>query len=149
MIEVIDHHPYKESIDYWKERNVSLHLEEIGSICTIIYEKIKAENKENILTEELCKLLIADILDNSLNLKAKITKQRDINAFNDLMKIGSISPSFPLEYFKECQEAIESNLLENIENDLKIYIYYSNIPRVFGQILIVDIDSIMKRKKKY
>lgn len=147
IIEVIDHHPYQEFINYWNNRNVNLTLEEIGSVCTIIYEKIKEKNKIDILDGDLCKLLIAGILDNTINLKAKITKERDINALNELLIIGNIAPNFQTEYFLECQKKIEINLIETINQDLKTNINYPDIPNVFGQLLVINIDSILKKKK--
>jgi len=144
IIEVIDHHPYQEYISYWNTRNTKLTLEEIGSVCTIIYEKIKENNKLEILDTDLCKLLIAGILDNTLNLKANITKKRDINAFNELMNIGNINSSFQSEYFLECQKDIEKDIVKSIEQDLKTNINFSNIPDTFGQLLVINIKSILE-----
>ena len=119
IIEVVDHHPYYEYIDYWKNRNTNLILDEIGSVCTIIYEKIKQSNKIDILDTDLCKLLIAGILDNTLNLNAAITSERDINAVNELIDIGKIDKTFINKYFIECQESYKTNIIKSIEDDLK------------------------------
>lgn len=146
VIEVIDHHPYKEYIEYWNNRKTKLHLEEIGSVCTIIFEKIKENNKLEILDKDLCQLLVAGILDNTLNLKAEITKQRDIEAFNELMKIGNLNEEFPIQYFEECQKTIEKNLINSIEQDLKNNISYHNLPKIFSQLLIINVDSILNKK---
>lgn len=146
VIEVIDHHPYQEFIDYWNKRQTKLILEEIGSVCTIIYELIKKENKTEILDSDLCKLLIAGILDNTINLKAEITKKRDIDAINELLIIGNIPANFQTEYFLECQKETEKNLTCTIEQDLKINLNYPNIPETFGQLLVIDINSILKNK---
>lgn len=148
IIEVIDHHPYYEYIEYWKNKKTDLILEEIGSVCTIIYEKIKEHNKQSILDSDLCKLLIAGIVDNTLNLNASITKQRDIDAVKDLMNIGNISDFFIKEYFEECQNSYRDNIVECIEDDLKDNLEYKNIPKVFGQLLIANYDLIGEFKDK-
>lgn len=147
VIEVIDHHPYKDAIIYWEKRNTNTIIEEIGSVCTIIYEKIKAADKLNILDYELCKLLAAGILDNTLNLKAKITKERDVIAYKELIKIGNLDNNFSKQYFQECQNEIEKDIINTIENDLKTDLEFNGIPKVFGQMLIINIESIFNKKQ--
>ena len=49
------------------------------------------------------------ILDNTLNLKAKITTKRDISAYKKLEKIIS-DETYPEKYFQECQLEINPNL---------------------------------------
>jgi len=145
IIEIIDHHTGFEQ--YWKEKNnITTQIEFIGSICTIIFEKYKSFNRLEILNSDICKLLIAGILDNTLNLKASITTERDINAYNSLLKIGYIDKSWGNEYFLSCQELIEQNLLLSIKNDLKIEYVNENLPEVFGQLLVLNKDSILEKK---
>lgn len=148
ILEVIDHHPYYEFIEYWQKRNTKLILEDIGSVCTIIFEKIVSYNKIDILDNDLCKLLIAGILDNTLNLKASITTQRDIDAYNKLMLCGNIEENFAYNYFKECQNSYANDLLKSIEDDLKTDVNFKNIPETVGQLLVVDLSSILKRKQE-
>lgn len=145
IIEIIDHHTGFEQ--FWKEnKNVSTQIEFIGSICTIIYEKYKSYNKLEILNPDICKLLIAGILDNTLNLKASITTERDICAYNNLLEIGNIDDSWADEYFLSCQELIEKDLPSAIKNDLKIEYVNESLPEVFGQLLVLNKDSILERK---
>lgn len=146
IIEVIDHHPYYEYESFWKDRDTNFILDEIGSVCTIIFEKIKSENKLDILDTDLCKLLICGIIDNTLNLKADITSKRDIDAFNELMSISKLDISYVDEYLNECQSIIESNLEYSIDSDIKVDINEKDLPHIFGQLLINNIDSILNRK---
>ena len=148
ILEVVDHHPYYEFVDYWNKRNTKLILEDIGSVCTIVFEKIISNNKIEILDKDLCKLLIAGILDNTLNLKASITTKRDIDAYNQLMSIGNIEEDFAYNYFKECQNSYENDLLNSIEDDLKTNVNFPYVPETVGQLLVVDLLSILKRKKE-
>ena len=148
ILEVIDHHPYYEFVDYWKKRNTKLILEDIGSVCTIVFEKIILKDKIVILDKDLCKLLIAGILDNTLNLKASITTKRDIDAYNQLISIGNIEEEFAYNYFKECQNSYENNLLNSIEDDLKTNVSFPHVPETVGQLLVVDLFSILNRKEE-
>lgn len=145
IIEVIDHHTGYEQ--YWKNKeNVSTKIEFIGSVCTMIYEKYEESKKIELLNQNICKLLIAGILDNTLNLKASITTQRDIKAYKSLLKIGNIHESWGNEYFLSCQELIEKNLTLSIKNDLKIEYVSPKLPEIFGQLLISDRKFVLDRK---
>lgn len=140
IIKIIDHHIGYE--EYWQKKNINSQIEFIGSICTIIFEKYLENNKESLLTPSLCKLLIAGILDNTLNLKSNNATPRDIKAYQKLLSIGGIDASWGEEYFKSCYENIENTLVESIKNDTKIETTSSHLPKVFGQIIVLDISVI-------
>lgn len=145
IIEIIDHHTGYES--YWKSySNINLEIEFIGSVCTIIFEKYQKHNKLNLLTPDICKLLLAGILDNTLNLKANITTNRDIEACNNLYKIGKIDKSWADTYFLSCQKLIEKDLETSIKNDVKIKCKDKYLPDVFGQLLVLNKDSILEKE---
>lgn len=147
IIEIIDHHTGYES--YWKSySNINLEIEFIGSVCTIIFEKYQKHNKLNLLTPDICKLLLAGILDNTLNLKANITTNRDIEACNSLYKIGNIDKSWANTYFLSCQELIEKDLESSIKNDVKIKCKDKYLPDVFGQLLVLNKDSILEKENE-
>ena len=147
IIEIIDHHTGYES--YWKSySNINLEIEFIGSVCTLIFEKYQKYNKLDLLTPDICKLLIAGILDNTLNLKANITTQRDIEACNSLYKIGNIDKSWANTYFLSCQELIEKDLESSIKNDVKIKCKDKYLPDVFGQLLVLNKDSILEKENE-
>ena len=142
VVEIIDHHTGYEN--YWKERNIKADIEFIGSVCTIIFEKFEESNKVELLDENICKLLIAGILDNTLNLKASITTERDIMAYKKLLEIGKINNNWSEEYFISCQESIEKDLEQAIINDMKIEYVNDFLPKVFGQLLVFDKTSIIE-----
>lgn len=147
IIEIIDHHTGFEQ--YWQTKdNMNVQIEFIGSICTIIFEKYQEYQKLELLNSDICKLLIAGILDNTLNLKATITTKRDINAYNSLLAIGNIDKSWGDEYFLSCQNLIEQDLFLAIKNDLKIEYVSKYLPEVFGQLLVLNKSSILKRKEE-
>lgn len=145
IIEIIDHHPGFDN--YWNnllgENSI---IEQIGSVATIIVEKYEENKLLNKMDKNIAKLLMAAILDNTLNFTAKITKQRDIEAYSKLEKIAS-DFTFKTRYFNECQKIIENDLINSIINDVKIEETSSYLPKVLGQLTIWNVNSILKNKE--
>lgn len=142
IIEIIDHHTGYE--EYWKERNVKAHIEFIGSIATMIFEMFTKSKKEDLLSVDLCKLLIAAILDNTLNLKSSITTERDKEAYHHLLSLAQLDSSFGESYFQDCYKDLEEYLEEYLKNDTKIEMVNSHLPEVFGQLIVLDKEEIIK-----
>jgi len=142
IIEIIDHHTGYE--DYWKEKGVKVHIEFIGSIATIIFEIFQKQKKEDLLSAELCKLLIAAILDNTLNLKSGITTTRDKNAYQQLLSLAHLDDNFRESYFRDCYSDLEDGLEEYLKNDTKIEKVSSYLPEVFGQLIVLDKADIVR-----
>lgn len=139
LVEVIDHHTGFE--DYWANYpNVKTQIEFIGSVCTLIYEKIITSGNAKILDTDICKLLIAGILDNTLNLKSSITTDRDLIAYNEMLKIGNISKDYYAEYFSACEAEIAKDFTKAIRNDIKIE-KVGVLPEVIGQMIVLDIKN--------
>lgn len=139
VIEIVDHHSGFEN--YWTAfPNIKTEIEFIGSVCTIIYEKIVRENHIEILDTDLCKLLIAGILDNTLNLKSSITTERDRAAYNELLKIGKVPSDFYVEYFSACEAEIMKDFTRAIKDDLKIE-KAGDLPEVIGQMIVLNLNS--------
>ena len=136
IIEIIDHHYGYE--EYWKERlgNRAI-IEPLGAMATIIVEMYEKEKYLNKMPKEIAKLLMAAILDNTLNLKADVTTNRDIESYKKLYEIVD-EEKFAQEYFMECQKSIENNLSEAINNDIKIEDIDYSLPRVIGQLVLWD-----------
>ena len=145
IIEIIDHHTGYE--EYWQNKTTS-NIEFIGSVCTQIYELYVAKNKLHLLNTDLCKLLVAGILDNTLDLEASITTKRDIDAYNELLKMGDVDTNWSELYFKSCEETIKEDLIQSLINDIKIEYTSSYLPEVFGQILLFDKEIIFERIKE-
>lgn len=144
IIGIIDHHTGFE--EYWKQKIDKSEIEFIGSVCTIIYEKFVSCNKIHLLTPDLCKLLTAAILDNTLNLKANITTERDIIAYNELMKIGQLNDHWAQEYFDACEAEILGNLKTSIINDIKDTTINENLPDTFGQLMVFNSNKVLSQR---
>lgn len=136
IIEIIDHHTGFES--FWKEQQVTSQIESIGSVCTIIFERFVEANLQNNLDQPLCKLLVAGILDNTLNLKANITTDRDRKAYQQLLQIGKIDSDWYKAYFSACQNYIETHPKDILETSLKREWVSPLLPPTFGQLLILN-----------
>jgi len=141
IIEVIDHHTGFE--EYWaKKSEIKTQIEKIGSVATIIYEKyVEAERKE-LLTPDLCKLMIAAIIDNTLNCGASITTDRDIKAYKELLQIGDLDGNWVQKYMESCEQVIISNLEGAIKNDTK-QMNPDKLPLKFAQITIYNHEKVL------
>lgn len=144
IIEIIDHHPGFDN--YWNnllgENSI---IEQIGAVATIIVEKYEENKLLNKMDKNIAKLLMAAILDNTLNFTANITKQRDIDAYSKLEKITE-DFNFKELYFSECQKIVENDLINSIVNDIKIEETSPYLPKVLGQLTIWDIAPILNKK---
>ncbi|MDO4759681.1 MAG: DHH family phosphoesterase [Candidatus Saccharibacteria bacterium] len=146
LAEIIDHHTGFE--DYWKNYpNIKTQIEFIGSVCTLIFEKIVSSGHTEILDTDLCKLLVAGILDNTLNLKSSITTDRDRNAYDKLIEIGDISNDFYVEYFSACESEILKDFTKAIKDDIKIE-KVGVLPEVIGQMVVLDTNNFNIEKMK-
>ncbi len=135
IVQIVDHHGGFE--EFWQKKlGKYAEIETIGAVCVMIYEKITKAGKPEILSQELCKLLIAGILDNTLNLKASMTTERDRIAYAELRKIGKVSADFAGAYFRECFEFTAGHLEQVIDASLKIEKVSNLLPEVFGQLIV-------------
>lgn len=141
--EVIDHHVGFE--EFWKARlsKEKVNIEFIGAACTQVYEKWVASDLLNSMSETSARLLIAGILDNTLNFKASVTTSRDIAAYESLLKIANLSSNWIAQYFSECQESIFSDIQIALKNDTKMMKFHNiNVNSIaFGQLVIWDANK--------
>lgn len=147
ITEVIDHHTGFEK--YWKERlNENCKIEFIGAVATIIFELYEKENLQDNLPEDIIKLLMSAILDNTLNFKAKVTTDRDKIAYEKLEKLIGFKENYAKEYFMSCQKVIEKDFEKALKNDTKIGIISNKLPDVFSQLVVWDKNNILDNKSK-
>lgn len=146
ITEIIDHHIGYE--EYWKERlGDNSKIEFIGSIVTIIFELYEKENFQDKITKDIAYLMMAAILDNTLNFKAKVTTNRDIIVYKKLEKIAKSSENYARKYFMDCQQIIEDDLKTALENDTKIGIVSKKLPNIVSQLVVWDKTKIFENKK--
>ena len=143
VTEVIDHHPGYE--EYWKEKiGDGAEILSIGAVCTLIYEKWRDAGLLSEMRKSSATLLAAGILDNTLNFGAKITAERDKQAFSSLLKIGGLGEEFVAEYFSGVQKGIEADICRAVKDDLKIASLGGWGEKIrFGQIAVWDGERIL------
>ena len=144
IVEIIDHHPGFE--DYWNNKlgNNAI-IEPIGSVATIITEKYEQDGLFDRMDKNIAKLLMAAILDNTLNFTANITTDRDRTTYKKLESLIN-EYDYATAYFNECQKYIEDNLHESIKNDIKIQKTNEYLPDVFGQLTIWNAEELLHKR---
>lgn len=163
VIAVYDHHIGFE--EYWRKRiGDGVHIEFIGAAATLIYREWKKEDLQNKMSRETALLLIAAILDNTLNLTSANTTEEDRTTFRALCAQAGVGDGFRALYFSEVQNGVEKrhmnilitgakgfvgrNLTENLKNirDGK----NRTRPNIqIGEIYEYDIDSTAEELDEY
>jgi inorganic pyrophosphatase len=144
---VIDHHPGFE--EYWRQKlGPAAIIEPIGAACTLVYEAWARAGKVDEISPMSASLLVAGILDNTLNFKANVTTDRDKNAYQVLLQKAHISDTFSADYFNECQSAIENNLEQAIVDDLKRFPQYPAMPAVLGQLVVWNTAALLTSHRR-
>lgn len=147
VIEIIDHHLGFES--FWKEKlGNKAYIEFIGAACTQVYELWQQSGFLDEMSKTTAKLLACGILDNTLNLKAVITTNRDKAAYANLAQRAELPTNWPQQYFEECQAYMAHDLEHTIKNDAKPMDYPIRTDTVYvGQLALWDADSFIDTHK--
>lgn len=147
VVGVIDHH--LGFTDYWRERlGDQAHIEFIGSACTQVYELWKQDGRLDDLSPNTAKLLACGILDNTLNLRAAITTERDKLAYSDLATRAGLPDNWPAMYFNECQDFIMSDLENALVSDAKTVVYPEPQGETYvGQLALWDAQEFIHAER--
>lgn len=144
VVAVYDHHVGYE--EYWKERiGEGAQIEFIGAAATLIYREWKKAGLQEQISRSAAMLLIAAILDNTLNLTSANTTQEDVDAFDELCHRHSIGREWCEAYFSEVQGAVETDLENAIFNDIKIVRDNDVLPPRVAQLCVWDASAILAR----
>ncbi len=142
IIEVYDHHAGFE--EYWTSRiGDKAHIEFIGAAATLIYREWKLSGLQEKISHSTAKLLIAAILDNTLNLTSSNVTQEDVETFNELCERENIDKKWCSDYFSEVQTSIESDLKNALFGDIKTIRENNILPHKIAQISVWDAQSIL------
>lgn len=144
IVEVYDHHVGFEA--YWENQiGDKSHIEFIGAAATLIYREWKKSGLENKMVRSTALLLIAAILDNTLNLTSSNTTFEDMEAFHELCKKENIDEEWAASYFSEVQASVEADLKNALFNDIKTVRNNDVLPPRVAQICVWDANSILSR----
>lgn len=144
VVAVYDHHVGFE--DYWKNRiGDGAQIEFIGAAATLIYRQWKKARLEDQMTRQIALLLIAAILDNTLNLTSSNTTREDREVFSALCSKAKIDDQWCAAYFSEVQENVEEDLKNALFGDLKTVRDNAVLPPKVAQLCVWDSDRILTR----
>lgn len=154
IIEFIDHHPNSGDIKYCKKAKLNLY--EVGAVCTIIAEMFKNNNIE--MSRETAILLYYGIISNTVNLKSKVTTNKDYLMTSWLkQQCNDINESIIFKIFEEKSQIDINNLRRAMEVEEKFIC--NNDEMIIGQLEIVNayeffikykynIDNILSKVQK-
>lgn len=144
IYEVYDHHAGFE--DYWRKRiGNGAHIEFIGAAATLIYREWKNAGLQNKMLNSTVLLLLAAILDNTLNLTSTNTTEEDIEAFNELCALGAVGEDFRDVYFSEVQKSVEADLKNALFGDIKTVRDNAILPPKVAQLCVWNAESVLTR----
>lgn len=138
VIEILDHHIKNDNIKEFK--NAKIHIELIGAVATLVAEKFYNENIP--ISKESAILLYYGIISNSINLKAEITSQKDIDMANWLKSQYSndIIDEKVREIFTRKSDMTDC-LKDEMEADIRIVTGAKST--TIAQLELVDIDKFI------
>lgn len=148
VVEVIDHHLGFE--DYWhRQIGAGADIDFIGAACTLVYEKWKNRQLLSKMSTTSARLLICGVLDNTLNFGAKVTTNRDREAYAELKRIAGLPENWTAQYFTECQQAILADLKTALTNDKKVLkLKTSRHSICAGQLVVWEANPVLDKYAK-
>lgn len=139
IVEIIDHH----NRDSWlNDRNdIKVQIELIGAAATLVAERFKNENIN--ISRESAILLYYGIISNTMNLKIKLTSQKDIEMANWLkQQTSEITDEITTQIFVE-KSQIGDSLREEMEVEFKDK--FMNISWSMGQLEVANVDEFLNK----
>ena len=144
VVAVYDHHVGFE--EYWQSRiGDGTHIEFIGAAATLIYREWEKVGLEDQMTSATARLLLAAILDNTLNLTSSNTTQEDVEVFHKLCQKENVGEEWCASYFSEVQASVEADLKNALFGDIKTVRGNDVLPSRVAQIGVWEAESVLKR----
>lgn len=139
IVEIIDHH--KKNLDTEKVlAGTKIQVEKIGAVATIIAEKFRDNNID--ISRESILLLYYGIISNTINLKANITHQRDIEIVEWLRgKSLEITSENFKTIFERKSQIDESDLRKEMEAD--VVFDYKGKKMTVAQLEVANVDKFL------
>jgi inorganic pyrophosphatase/exopolyphosphatase len=144
VIAVYDHHTGFE--EYWQEKiGDGAHIEFIGAAATLIYREWNREGLQEQMSLDTARLLLAAILDNTLNLTSSNTTEEDREAFTALCRQAGVGDEFRAEYFSEVQKGVEEDLKNALWNDVKTVRNNPVLPPRVAQLCVWNAEGLLEK----
>lgn len=144
ITEIYDHHVGFEK--FWENKiGKNSHIEFIGAAATLIYGEWKKSGLQNKMNRSTALLLIAAILDNTLNMTSSNTTQEDIDTFNALCEKENIGKEWCASYFSQVQSNVEKDLKNALFTDIKTLRNNDILPSEVAQLCVWNAESLLLR----
>lgn len=144
VVAVYDHHVGFEA--YWESRfGENARIEFIGAAATLIYREWKKAGLQAQMSQSTARLLIAAILDNTLNLTSSNTTPEDVETFQRLCAHADVDAQWCAAYFSEVQAEVEADLQNALRNDIKTLRNNPALPDQVAQLCVWDAERILLR----
>ena len=144
VTEIYDHHSGFEN--YWTSRiGEDAHIEFIGAAATLIHREWKVAGLQNKMSCSTARLLMAAILDNTLDLTSSNTTDEDREAFSELCRHAGEDNSFRASYFSEVQLNVESDLKNALFKDMKHIGQTPLLPDNMAQLCVWNAEGIFEK----
>jgi manganese-dependent inorganic pyrophosphatase len=147
VVEVIDHHKANIQTD----KPIRIHIEPLGSSCSIIAKKFIAKNFE--ISEKIASILIAGIISDTLYFRSPTTTKTDKELVEKLNKIAKIDLStgglekFSMEMFDAKSDVIDLTTEELVKLDYKNFNFCGHKIGI-GVMETTNKDFGLNRKKE-
>jgi len=136
IVELFDHRYDFEN--YWKERlGKNSHIEMVGACATLIFEEFAERVNPLKISRVSANLLSTAIISNTLNFKASVTKNRDINAYEKLKRFTNLPKDWVKIYFTDQDRETDLDIRNSLINDTK------NLEPIIGQLELWDSKSVI------
>lgn len=144
VTEIYDHHVGFE--DYWTSRiGNGAHIEFIGAAATLIYREWQRAGLQDQMKRSTALLMIAAILDNTLNLTSSNTTDEDKAVFRALCAHVGVGDEFRAMYFSEVQKSVEDDLKNALFGDIKTVRDNPVLPPKVAQLCVWNAESVLAR----
>ena len=143
IIEIIDHHGLSRWLQSYSGLQ-RLQIDRIGAAATIVTERYKQSGL--IPSRESAILLFYGIISNSINLKASITNERDIEACEWLKSVCSEISENKIEEIFVKKSAIKDENLRS-EMECEIANVFPSCKVIVAQIEVANLEAFLKNKK--
>ena len=141
---VYDHHTGFEA--FWHSRiGADAHIEFLGAAATLVFREWKAAGLLDQMESATARLLVAAVLDNTLNLTSANTTPEDREAFDALCALADVDEAWCATYFSEVQDLVEADLENALRKDLKKIPPHAALPPRVAQLCVWDAARILKK----
>lgn len=142
IVEFIDHHIIKESKEICK--NATFQVEMVGAAATLVAERFYKNDVE--ISRESAILLYYGIISNTINLKAKVTTQKDLEMAKWLKgKCSEISDEKVTEIFTK-----KSQIRDRLKDEMEVQVVWNFKDKkiTIGQLEYANIEEFLRNNEK-